>query len=398
MRQSIRVIVFNGDEEYSAVLRSELLSIDGVQIVAEVDELALVEQAVQQFPAEVLVAHLDPRIDTVLPVAAQIARSKPEMAVLVLSESTDGQVILAAMRGGVREFIPKPIDHAILSEAVEKAVTVSNSTVQLGSLISVMGTIGGAGATTLAVNLAVELCDLLKKKPVAIVDLDFRYGQLGTMLDLQADYTIADLSDTPEQLDSAMLTKAMVKHPSGVHLLSRPNQFSQADRITAAHCASVLSALQQNYEFVVVDGPNRFDPGGMAVLDLAATNLLVIQLLVPSVRNVHRMLDELREGGYNLNRFKLVCNRVGRESGHLEIPHVEKTLNTKVCYEIPDDWKTMSAAVNMGVPLAECAPKSRTRLAIRSMAESILAPPEQEEAATAESRGFFGRIFSGATS
>src|SRR5690606_6238009 len=142
--------------------------------------------------------------------------------------------------------------------------------------------------------------------------------------DLQADYTIADLTDTPEQLDSNIIDKAMVKHSSGVHLLARPNSFSQADHITAAHCVAVLSTLQQMYEYVVVDGPSRFDPGGQAVLDLADVNLLVLQLLVTSVRNVHRMLEELRDGGYNLSRFQLLCNRVGRDSSHLCVEHVEK--------------------------------------------------------------------------
>lgn len=401
MRQCVRVIVFNGDEEYASTIRSDLLRVPGVQIVAEVDELALIEQAVSQFPAEVLVVHLDPAPDVVLPVAAEVARSRPDLAVLVISESTDGQHILTAMRAGVREFITKPVEPNMLAEAVGKVVQQASTTVQVGSLISVIGTIGGCGASSLAVNLAMELNELCKKnndsgtRNVAVVDLDFRYGQLGTMLDLQADYTIADLADTPEQLDPAVIDKAMVKHSSGLHLLARPNQFSQADQITAAHCSAVLNSLQRMYEYVVIDGPNRFDPGGSAVLDLADTNLLVIQLLVTSVRNVHRMLEELRDGGYNLSRFKLICNRVGRESSHLGIEHVEKTLNMKVMHEIPDDWKSMSAAINMGVPLIESAPKSRLRMALQELAQKI-AEPESTTAATpaAKGGGFLGRIFS----
>jgi len=403
MRQCVRVIVFNGDEEYASTIRSDLLRVPGVQIVAEVDELGLIQQAVSQFPAEVLVVHLDPAPDVVLPVAAEVARSRPDLAVLVISESTDGQHILTAMRAGVREFITKPVEPNMLAEAVGKVVQQASTTVQVGSLISVIGTIGGCGASSLAVNLAMELNEICKKhntdsgtRNVALVDLDFRYGQLGTMLDLQADYTIADLAETPEQLDPAVIDKAMVKHSSGLHLLARPNQFSQADQITAAHCSAVLNSLQRMYEYVVVDGPNRFDPGGSAVLDLADTNLLVIQLLVTSVRNVHRMLEELREGGYNLNRFKLICNRVGRESSHLGIEHVEKTLNMKVMHEIPDDWKSMSAAINMGVPLIESAPKSRLRQAMQELAQKI-AEPEAAQSAGAnqnKSGGLLGRIFS----
>lgn len=397
MRKSARIIIFNADEDYSAKLRNELLSISGAQIVAEVDEPALIEQAVNQFPCELLIVHLDPGPEVTLPIAAEVASAHPNLAVLVVSESTDGQHILAAMRAGIREFLTKPLDQQLLAQAVGKVMVQAGGTVELGQLFSVMATIGGVGASCVATNLAVEIQDLSKKR-VALVDLDFRYGQLGTMLDLQADYTIADLCDTPEQIDDAMIERAMVKHSSGIHLLARPNTFQQADQITAAHCASVLSSLQQLYDYVVVDGPNRFDPGGMTVLDLADANLMVIQLLVTSVRNVHRMLDELRDGGYNLDRFKLVCNRVGQESTHLAVSHVESTLSRKIDFQIPDDWKALSTSINMGVPLAECAQRSRARQAIREMAEQIVDPEGPAEEQEHGKGGLFGRIFSGAAS
>jgi pilus assembly protein CpaE len=230
---------------------------------------------------------------------------------------------------------------------------------------------------------------------VALVDMDFRYGQLATMLDLQADYTITDLCDTPEQLDPAMIDKAMVKHSSGLHLLARPNQFGQADQITAAHCASVLSSLQQIYEYVIVDGPNRYDTGGLTVLDMSDVTLLMAQLLVPSVRNAHRMLSELQDGGYNLNRFRVVCNRVGRDAGHLTVEHLQKTLDITVAHQIPDDWKTVSTAINIGVPLLEYAPKSRVRMAIRELAEKLVTSDGALPAEPTAKGGLFGRIFSG---
>ncbi len=394
MRRSVRVIIFNGDEDYAAPLRSEILRIAGVQIVAEVDDPSLVEQAVAQFPAEVLIANLDPCPDITLPVASRIAGSRPDLAVFVVSESTDGQRILTAIRSGIREFFTKPLDATLLAQSFEKMLSQATSAIELGVLVSVIGSMGGAGSSVIATNLAVELAGLAKDRPVALVDLDFRYGQLGTMLDLQADYTLADLCDTPEQLDESMVKRAMIKHGSGVHLLTRPNSFAQADQITAAHCVSMLSTLQQIYEYVVVDGPSRSDNSASAVLDLADINLLVMQLLVPSVRNVHRMIEALRDSGYNLDRFQLVCNRVGRESAHLCVEHVEATLNLKVSHQIPDDWKSVSSSVNMGMPLAESAPKSRTRLALREMAEHIARPQGAPVDVERARGGLFGRIFS----
>jgi pilus assembly protein CpaE len=391
MKQSIRVIVFNADEEYSATLRADLLGIPGVQIVAEVDEVTLIEQAVSHFPAEVVVVHLDPMPEVVLPIASSVASSHPGTAVFVVTSSTDGQYVLAAMRAGIKEFITKPVDREMVAKALGKIAAHSESTQERGSLIAVMGTVGGVGASVLSTNLAVELAEFAKKKPVALVDLDFRFGQLNTMLDLQPEYTIADLCDTPEKIDAGVIQKAMLKHSTGIHMLARPNHFAEADQITAAHCAAVLSSLQQMYEYVVVDGPNRYDSGGLAVLDLADTNLLVIQLLVTSVRNAHRMMDELRGGGYNMDRFHLICNRVERDSSHLEISHVEETLKKPVAHQLPDEWKTASTSINMGVCLKEYAPKSKLRAAIHDLAEKISEP---EGAAAVSASGGKGGLFS----
>ena len=393
MRQSIRVIVYNEDDDFAPTIRSDVLSVEGAQIVAEVDERMLIEQAVQQFPAEILMMHLDPMPEQLLPLAAHIASSHPDLAVFVISETSDAQHILTALRAGIREFLTKPIERDLVVQAIRKVASSSTQNVEMGRLIPIMGTMGGAGASVMAVNLAVEISEMTHKKPVALVDLDFRYGQLATMLDVHADYTIADLCDTPEQLDTAMIDRAMVKHASGIHLLARPNHFGQADMISAADCASVLNALRQMYAYVIVDGPTRFDPGGLAVLDLGDTCLFLIQLVVTSIRSTHRMMNELKSNGYNLDRFRLVCNRYTAEAGHLQIPHVESTLDKKVDYRVPADWRTVSAAVNLGKPLAEHAPKSRVRTAIREIAESIAQP---EEAATSESAGrtgLLGRLF-----
>ncbi len=399
MRRSVRIIIYNTQADFSTAIRADLLGLDGVRIVAEIDEIGLVEQAVRQFPAEILLVNLDPSPSTTLPVAANIASTHSEPAVFVVSGSADARLILAALRAGVREYLTKPLDRSQLAAAIDKITDVTTSNQEIGRLISVFGTIGGVGASVIATNLAAEMNDLSSRKPVALVDLDFRYGQLATMLDVQADYTIADLCHTPEQLDLAMIDRAMVKHSSGVHLLARPNHFTQVDQITAANCASVLSSLQQVYEYVVVDGPLRFDPGGSAVLDLADVNLFIMQLLVTSVRNMHRIFVALRESGYNLDRFQLVCNRVGQESGHLAVEQVEKTLNKKIAYQIPDDWKTVSSAINLGTPLINLAPKSRVRAAIRNIAENIARPQPDLKAGSQHGTrgGLMGRIFSGAT-
>jgi pilus assembly protein CpaE len=189
-----------------------------------------------------------------------------------------------------------------------------------------------------------------------------------------------------------MILKAWVKHETGEHVLTRPHSFSQAELISAAHCASVLTSLQQMCEYIVVDGPTRADPGGRSVLDSADFNLMVIQLLVTSVRNTSRMMQELSAQGFNTDRIAFVCNRQGRESAHMEISHVEQTLNRTMYASVPDDWKSVSSSINIGRPLKADYERTKVRQAIAQLALKIHSP-EVAEANDAGKGGLLGKFF-----
>jgi pilus assembly protein CpaE len=392
MACDIRFIVLNADETFGTELRGTLLHFEGVKIIAEVDEPALLHQAVKQFPVDVLLANLDPNPEAVLHIVGEVASSEPALSVFATSESTEGQLILRAMRLGVREFLPRPIDARTLEEAIEKVAAQRIDAKAEGKLITVTGSSGGAGATMLATNLAVELA-AIADGPVTVVDLDYRFGQVATLLDVDPRFTLADLCASPEQLEQQVTARALVQHDSGVRVLSRPPTFAQADTMTAASCVGLLSSLLQINQYVVADGPGRFDVHARSVFDISDVSFLVVQLLVPSVRNALRIIEGLRESGYNLGRSRLVCNRASGDGGQLSVKDVGETLSMQAFACIPDDWATVSGAVNLGEPLAQHSPKSKVRLAIQKIAQRLHATyPEADEEDTRR-KGLIGRMF-----
>lgn len=390
----VRVIVFNMDESFGPSLRRTLQQFKSVRIVAELDEPAMLPHVVQQFNADALILHLDPTPETVLPVAGDLVPANPKLAIFAITESTDGQLILSAMRRGFREFLTKPLDAKMLGDAIDKVAQQASESGNTGTLISLLGTAGGVGATALATNLAVEL-KALCSGGVTLVDLDYRFGQVATFLDVSPTYTIADLAHTPEELDPQVVERALVEHSSGVRVLSRPTHFVQSDNITAANCVNVLTHLLSMSEYVIVDGPNRYDSGASAILDLADSTLLVLQLLVPSVRNAQRILQGMEEAGFNPSRAKLLVNRLGRESGPLSISDVQGTLNKSVFMTIPDDWVTVSNAINLGETLAERGPKTKVRAAVQELAQRLHAPDRQtSEERTSKKGNLLSKILS----
>lgn len=392
MGQDVRFIIFNGEEQQAISLRALLLSFGGAKIVAEVDEAALLPQAVRQFPVDIVLVNLDPAPDAVLPVVSEMLSATPGLAVFATSKSSEGPLILKVMRAGAKEFLSKPIDPTALGAAIEKIVGQRTEEVRMGKLITVLGAAGGVGATTIAANLAAELATLGGHK-VTVVDLDYRFGQVAMMFDVEPTYSLADLCNTPEALEPQVIERALVKHSSGLQILSRPASFAEADNITAASCVGLLSNLLQCNDYVITDGPSRWDLSAKSVLDLADITLLVTQLLVPTVRNAARILEDMRDRGYNLDRTKLVCNRSGRESMTLSVEDVAETLSLPPFATIPDDWPTVSGAINLGETLQNYSPKSKVRQAIVEMAERLHHPEPGSDEKDTRKKGLIGRIF-----
>lgn len=393
MASTIRTIVFTSNEKVAPELRRAITSLPQVRIVAELDEPSLLTQAVMQFPCELLIADLDPSAPVVIECIRQLHEARPEIVIFTISKQTDGDLVLKAMKAGVKEFLVKPLNMGELEEAIGKISASSVQVNESGKLISVVGSAGGVGSTVIATNLAVELADIVgEQRRVVVVDLDFRFGHVATLLDVQGQYTVADLCSTQEELDPNIVEKALIKHETGAYVLRRPHSFAQAEMITAAHCANVLTTLQDMCAYVVVDGPTRHDPGGQAVLDAADYNLMILQLLVTSVRNTDRMVQELAVQGFNTERFSFVCNRMGRDSAHLEIEQVEAILNRKMFAAISDDWRSVSASVNIGQPLKMHNERSKVRQEIHELAQR-LHNPEAFAAQNAARNGLIGRLF-----
>jgi len=393
MARGVRVIVLNCDEEYTADLRSKLLRIEGVKIVAEVDEPTLFLSALRQFPGELAVVYLDPNPDELIEIGKKIHDMYPALTLFAISDSNDPNLILNAMRAGFREFLVQPLDEAQLSEAVNRLAKGAPTQPHMGKLICVLGPNGGSGTSTIASNLGCELAQLSQRGTV-IADLDFAFGHTAIMLDVSPQFTIADLCQTLESIDPAMVEKALIRHECGAMTLARPQHFAQSEQISAANTANTLNMLCEMFDYVVCDGPPRYDATSAAILDIADVAIMLVNLVVPSVRNADRILHELDRQGYNLERMKIVVNRHSIDSTLLTIDDVEECLGRKVDFVIPDDPKTIISAINMGQPLLTCAPKSRVREAIKALAESIHNPNHAAQTSDPSMRqSIFSKVF-----
>jgi Flp pilus assembly CpaE family ATPase len=122
---------------------------------------------------------------------------------------------------------------------------------------------------------------------------------------------------------------------------------------------------------------------------------LIVQEVVPCVRNALRIVESMRETGYNLDRAKLIFNRIGRHTGHLSMQNIKETLGLEVFGSVPNDWEAASGAINLGEPLLSHSPKSKLRIAIQEIAERLHTPDSEADDKGERKPSLIGRIFTG---
>jgi pilus assembly protein CpaE len=144
--------------------------------------------------------------------------------------------------------------------------------------------------------------------------------------------------------------------------------------------------LAQSFDYVVVDTAKEFDDMLALVLDKANLILFVTEMDVPSLKSAHRALELFGRMGVYDNKIRLVLNRYVK-SKLMSLESVEKALGAKIFWTLPNNYPVAIAAVNQGLSINECDPKSDiaksymglTDAVIESFALSGLLKREDEE-------------------
>ena len=387
----IKVVVFSTDGEFAVRLREQLQASSDARIVGELSDPEELIATTERLAPDVLIMYLHPKPDPLLLLASHLSRSCQGTRIFAIADSDDPQLILTSMRSGMCEFLTKPINAEQLGTALAHVAALKPPGSSKGKILATVRSTGGCGATFLAVNTACELVSSCEQS-VVVVDLDFCGGQVATYLDLMPSFTLGDLTGNFESMDRQMLERIVTKHSSGVGVIARPTPLAQGELLQSpqAHelVAGVISTLSDMYDYIILDGLSPSNQADLEFLRMADNILLVMNLLVPSIRNAHRILEAMtrryglgEEGPSSnsglaesqLGRILLVTNRLGRESSYLRIQDVEKTLGHKIFAQIPDDWRTVSRSINAGDPLEVYAPTSKVRSSLTDMAMRLSA-------------------------
>jgi pilus assembly protein CpaE len=397
MKSVLRIATVDPHEESRNSLKTLLLGIDTVWLEAECSRYEFFMDVIQQTQPDIALVNVDSDPRKAVELIGEINRSTPQCAVLVISASQEGSLILQVMRNGAREFLNMPLvldDFIAALDRIRAGLGGSDGDGggNAGQIITVVGVGGGVGSTSLAVNLAAALAVDPTNSPV-IIDLDLTLGDADVWLDIISDYTIRDVSENISRLDYGLLKRSLTRHECGVFLLPRPVEVENQDLVRPDDLRRILALLKATFLHLIIDVSKSFGPLDMSAMEVSDRILLVTQLDLTCLRNAVRVIQFLDQHDGLDEKVEIIVNRMGLEDADISLNKALETIGREVFWQLPNDYATMVGSRNNGVPLAKFAPKARLTRSITDLAKRLSRNEEEQAnhvAAEKKKGGLFG--------
>ena len=292
--------------------------------------------------------------------------------IVIVSEERTDRDALAGYSQGADDFIAKPIEMAILIAKIETIFRQSGQAAQLvmapprrvrGTVITFVHAKGGVGTTTLAVNVAAA--GARDGPSTLLVDLNLQFGNAAMFLDLQPQYTIADLArlGAPTITDDRF-AEFLTDHESGLQVLAAPSSPEEGALVSVGVIEQAIDVARSQRDAVVIDLPSTLDESTLVAVDAADVVCVVTAPHLAALRATTDLLATLARIGKPKERTILVCDRI-RPKG-IDDAACAKFLERKIDVVVPFAEKA-DAAADLGVPYVLTEKADPTSVAMKQL-------------------------------
>jgi pilus assembly protein CpaE len=304
--------------------------------------------------------------------------SLAHVPIVVTTSDLRPATVRRLLRAGVADLILQPIDRAevldVLRSADPKARRRQQRSAAHGRVLTFSRATGGAGATTLAVNVAHGLACSQRRAKVCLIDLDLQFGAVALQLDLDPTRGLFDIAQARHSFDPALFVSSLVEHRSGLRVLPSPSAPISLEALRPAVVNALLELARVEFDYVIVDLPCALTNWTETVLSHSDLLYLVTQPKLPALWQLRRLLDAIEAFGLENLRVQLALNRLTAPfwSAGSQRRQAEKALGRPFDYCIADQSEVLIDAANCGTPVLAVRRHSRFGRDLRSLLDRAL--------------------------
>lgn len=204
-----------------------------------------------------------------------------------------------------------------------------------GQIWGVVGTKGGAGRSTVAINVAAILAQPNPAR-LALLDFDLQFGDIGIALGLSPRPNLHSLRNVIQGLEPSAVKQGMQEGPYGLQVMVAPEHATEAMDFAVEDLRELLNACRQVFPLTIVDTSSQLDQGLTATLGDTDLLLLVTTPDYRALRNnrrlIHHLIEERRFPG---DQIRVVVNQV--DSNLLSSKDLQQILGLQVFAQLPTD-------------------------------------------------------------
>ncbi len=234
-------------------------------------------------------------------------------------------------------------------------------------IVAVYAVKGGAGRTTIAVNLAAAIGQKHRGECV-LVDLSLPYNHAALVANLAPKGCMA-MSERADQAEfEQALLAAGLHHPTGMVVLPSALKVEQSELISPQLVQRSLAVLEEAFDYLVIDLGVAMSEVTLGVLERANRILVIVTAELPTLKDTADLLQIFEDMlAIPPSRVSLVLNHP-RPQTMVTRADAERVVKRKMDMEIAYDGARFDRAGVMGEVLvatdpASAAAKSVVRLA-----------------------------------
>jgi pilus assembly protein CpaE len=339
------LMVASSDEHFREMVRDSLLNVPNAKVVAEYREVAAnlyirVLQDLERNPSAGLIVDLSGDPEGAIKALEKVKQAAPDLFVIVSNFHAEGEMVISCMRAGANEFLLQPIKRTEFRDAIARLERAPKHAVagesKLGKLYTFIGTKGGVGTTTLAVNFASVLAQ--RKLSTVMIDLDWIGNDVAMQLGASPQYTLMEVAENLDRMDQALFEGFVTRDPLGFFVVGPPDALEQHGHFSDHMIRDFATFLVDKYDAIAIDGGRAVsNEVVLAAAQVSAAVFLVIDQEFPSIRNAQRYITFLMRMGFNQDQIKVVVNRYTKKvtATMANLEQIQQTLNQPVFYGIP---------------------------------------------------------------
>lgn len=356
---SISLLVASPDDHFREMIRENIPNVQNAKVIGEYPEVSAnlyirVLQDLERNPDAALIVDIASDPEGGLRALEKVKQAAPDLYAIAANYGMEGDMVIAAVRAGANDYLVQPLKRLDFRDVMARLEKTPRRIIsggsKLGKIYTFLGTKGGLGTTTLAVNFASVLAQ--RKQNTVLLDFDWTSNDVAMQTGAVPQYTLQEVGENLSRMDQALFEGFVTRDPLGFFQVGPPDAPEHRGYFTEPMYREFATFLVEKYEAIVVDGgKNVGDDVVLGALQSSNTIFLVVTQELPAIRNAQRYMSALVRMGFTQDQIKVVVNHYQKRTSpnFASLEQIQQTLNQPAFYGIPSSPAVL-AAINKGRP------------------------------------------------